>query len=1202
MTEQTQTGESVEQLLGEVVGEFFDRVNRGERPDIEEYAQLYPEIADKLRQGLSALLLLGQTSTHASGHEPPLTGVLGDFRLLHEIGRGGMGVVYEAEQISMGRRVALKILPFAAMVQQKGLERFRNEVRAAATLTHNHIVSIYSVGEERGVHYYAMQLIRGPSLAEVIAELINVQQGKTRAPPSVSQILLGNSPQQSNAASEPTEASGIDSIASRETRQPRVAASTARSTGHGPALWRVAARLGREAAEALQHAHELGVIHRDIKPGNLLLDGEGRLYITDFGLARIEADVGMTMSGDLIGTLRYMAPEQALAKRVVVDHRADIYSLGTTLYELLTLEPPFGETDRKELLKQIAFQEPRPLRKLNRQIPADLEVIVLKAMEKDPGERYQTAADMAADLAAFLEDRPIKARASSFVERGFKWCRKRPWLVAATVASLALATIGLAVSNFLIAQQREAAKTAEKNETRQRIEAERQTKLADQELQRARKAVDDYFIKVSQSELLEVPSLQPLRKDLLELARNYYEQFVRDHEHNEALRSDLAATYLRLGQIYAHLSLIREADEALAKAAVAWQDLAAKSPSSAECRVALAQVQLELGKVKGQAGHSSAALEALERAVDLSNQLVEEDTDLSQRRRLQARALLALGSQQMSMGKPTTALVSLNQSQTVWQQLLAVEGNVLELQGGLASVRTKIQAAHNDLAVRGAPQNRTPEQLAADLAAQAELERMVAALETDEGPPKGVVQQEQLARFCACLGMLLDNREVSSAYYAKAIAMYRTLVNENPSVPDFKYELSRAIFNSTTNYVDPSIPVEHWKRDEAIGFVRDAVVLLEELVQAQPESAKYRGFLGKAYGRLATYLDWIPVKDSTPGEPREIRRHYSPTGEWGVKSPLHSERDGEIDAARSKAVEHLARAVALDPQSDDDRKLLGLNYAELARRQSPAEKEKLLLKAAQVHQELAASNPDAPNYQLHSNYQLHEFYWETARRLESEGNFSEAIRWWQKSRDLCHSASKEIRKHADTRLQLSQTLSGLAATQILAGELEDAVASYSERAEVLQSLVDVTPFAGRDLCHAFYWRGKMQSELGRQEEAMASWQKAVEHFEATPPEAREDALWLWGGQALYELGRYQEARKAMKASLAMKAAKEPSLSWEWWYLAMIHEQLGETEAAQVIYQQLTELYQKETAPNPWVARVKKETDALFGSGTGRDKE
>ena len=194
----------------------------------------------------------------------------------------------------------------------------------------------------------------------------------------------------------------------RATRQslpsPRIPAFDSRE------YFRTIARLGIQAAEALDHAHQNGILHRDIKPANLLVDDAGKLWITDFGLARIEADAGMTMTGDLLGTLRYMSPEQALAKRVVVDHRSDIYSLGVTLYELLTLQPAFAGDDRQELLRQIAFEEPQPPRQINAHIPQDLETIVLKAIEKNPADRYATAQELADDLQRFIANKPIKAR------------------------------------------------------------------------------------------------------------------------------------------------------------------------------------------------------------------------------------------------------------------------------------------------------------------------------------------------------------------------------------------------------------------------------------------------------------------------------------------------------------------------------------------------------------------------------------------------------------------------------------------------------------------------------------------------------------------------------------------------------------------------------------------------------------------------
>src|SRR5262249_18434812 len=181
------------------------------------------------------------------------------------------------------------------------------------------------------------------------------------------------------------------------------------------------AELGVQAAEALDHAHQAGIVHRDVKPANLMLDERGNLWVTDFGLAHMQhGEASLTVTGDLVGTLRYMSPEQALAKRVVIDHRTDVYSLGATLYELLTLRPAFDGKDRQELLRQIAFEEsPRP-RRLDRGIPAELETIVLKAMEKNPADRYATAQDLADDLSGFLEEKRIRARRPSLLQRARK--------------------------------------------------------------------------------------------------------------------------------------------------------------------------------------------------------------------------------------------------------------------------------------------------------------------------------------------------------------------------------------------------------------------------------------------------------------------------------------------------------------------------------------------------------------------------------------------------------------------------------------------------------------------------------------------------------------------------------------------------------------------------------------------------------------
>jgi WD40 repeat protein/serine/threonine protein kinase len=434
------TGSSARVL--HVLEKYLASLERGVPTRPEEVLAQYPDLADPLRECLASLEFLHRAALNLHSSEPvsnanperevPELGQLGDFRLAREIGRGGMGVVYEAEQISLSRRVALKILPFAATLDSKQLQRFKNEAQAAAHLHHPNIVPVFGVGCERGVHYYAMQYIEGLTLAAVISEL-----------------------RQEDKGSKHPETAGT--IADRAPANQKRPSGLLSSILHPRSLFfRTAANLVLQAAEALEHAHELGVVHRDIKPANLLVDERGNLWITDFGLAHCQSQPGLTMTGDLVGTLRYMSPEQALAKRVPVDARTDVYSLGVTLYELLTLEPAYNGRDREELLRQIAFEEPRPLRRLNKAVPVELETIVLKAMGKNPNERFPSAQVLADDLRRYLEDKPIQAKRPSLWQRAVKWARRHKTVVRAAVVVLLLAVVGLAVSTALIWQANDA--------------------------------------------------------------------------------------------------------------------------------------------------------------------------------------------------------------------------------------------------------------------------------------------------------------------------------------------------------------------------------------------------------------------------------------------------------------------------------------------------------------------------------------------------------------------------------------------------------------------------------------------------------------------------------------------------------------------------------------------------------------------------
>jgi serine/threonine protein kinase/Tfp pilus assembly protein PilF len=439
--------------------EYLDAIKSGQIPSRDAFQARHADIAPALAECLDGLEFIQAAGTRMqtaaaelapASPEPGLP--LGDFRILRETGRGGMGVVYEAVQLSLGRRVALKVLPFASTLDDRQLQRFKNEAQAAAGLHHTNIVPVYATGCERGVHFYAMQFIEGQPLADVIEELRRVAELRPRSRPQASEsgAEVGD---ETIAYQRPPASRGLDPT------PPNAVLSTERSA-HSPAYFRTVAQLGVQAAEALEHAHQLGVIHRDIKPANLLIDGRSHLWITDFGLAYCQGQLGLTMSGDLVGTLRYMSPEQALVQRAAVDHRTDVYSLGVTLYELLTLEPPFGGRDRQELLRQIAFEEPRSPASQNKAVPAELETIVLKAIEKSPADRYATAQELADDLERWLKDEPIRAKRPSLVQRARRWARRHQPMVWSAAAFLLLASLMLASCIGWVVNDRKAREAA----------------------------------------------------------------------------------------------------------------------------------------------------------------------------------------------------------------------------------------------------------------------------------------------------------------------------------------------------------------------------------------------------------------------------------------------------------------------------------------------------------------------------------------------------------------------------------------------------------------------------------------------------------------------------------------------------------------------------------------------------------------------
>jgi WD40 repeat protein/serine/threonine protein kinase/Flp pilus assembly protein TadD len=472
----------------EVLAEdFIARKRRGEKPTLSEYTEKYPELAADIRDLFPALLMmedLGESSLAATGPHLPKTPALrqlGEYRILREVGRGGMGVVYEAEQQSLGRRVALKVLPPHALNDPQHVQRFEREARAAARLHHTNIVPVFGLGHQDGTHFYVMQFIQGLGLDGVMKELRDLRAAKTRQPTSVaaphSGHLVGAACAQghtSNGRLRQVAHSlmtgsfhlsevpfGADDAApstvtggASESVVPRLPDGSDLSSvsGADTRYCRSVARIGVQVAEALEYAHNQGVFHRDIKPSNLLMDMKGTVWVTDFGLAKAGDGEDLTQTGDIVGTVRYMAPERFQGRS---DGRSDVYSLGLTLYELLALRPAFDQRDRAKLVEQVLHEEPPRLRKLNRAVPRDLETVVQKAMAREPEGRYARAADLAADLKRFLDDRPIQARRINGLERTWRWCRRKPALAFAVgLAAAALLAVTVVSSLFAYFQRR----------------------------------------------------------------------------------------------------------------------------------------------------------------------------------------------------------------------------------------------------------------------------------------------------------------------------------------------------------------------------------------------------------------------------------------------------------------------------------------------------------------------------------------------------------------------------------------------------------------------------------------------------------------------------------------------------------------------------------------------------------------------------
>ncbi len=529
-------------------------------------------------------LSMNTMSNAAPIEETTYIGEIGEYHLIEQLGRGGMGVVYKAYQKKLRRTVALKVIGSGSLCSPEDIARFHIEAEAAARLNHPGIVPVYDVGEHEGTHYYSMECVEGESLAKYIG-------------------------------------------------------------AHNPRLDpRRATQLIEKVCRAVQFAHDRAVIHRDLKPANIMLDKEGQPRLTDFGLAKVlQEEEGLTMTGQVMGTPNYMAPEQAKGQVERISNRTDVYSLGATLYALLSGAPPFVGKNLMETLRKVESATPEPLSFHGSPVPLDLWTICEKSLAKRPEDRYESAGAMADDLERYLSGFPISARAVGPWMRTYRWCQRNP-LVAALIGAVAGTMLVATIVSISFAIQTKAA-----------------LGRAEHNLGLLERALEEAFVSVSENDLSDEPGTQQVRRKLLTIAERYYEEL--NNTEQISPQNVANAAYL-LGRVQSSLGLAQGAEESFRRAISVQAVLAEQPGSSADARMALADTYNELAKLGEKAWNvrldeaneiAQAGLhswrEHSQECLEYRTQALAESPGSLDLRRLQANAKMNLGLSHVEHGR-----------------------------------------------------------------------------------------------------------------------------------------------------------------------------------------------------------------------------------------------------------------------------------------------------------------------------------------------------------------------------------------------------------------------------------------------------------------------------------------------------------------------------------------------------------------------
>jgi serine/threonine-protein kinase len=778
--------EPVDSELESVLADYLAADAAGLAPDREELLRRHPALAEELkgfflghdqmrrvtapvRQVLVATRATASRAAVAPALSPGRT--VGAYELLEELGRGGMGVVFKARHAGLGRLVAIKMILAGELASPAEVRRLRAEAEAVAALDHPNIVPLYEVGEEDGQPYFAMKLIAGTTLTARVPEF--------RKDPAA------------------------------------------------------AARLLATLARAVHHAHERGILHRDLKPANVLLDAEGRPYLTDFGLARRLGGSGSTRTAVAAGTPSYIAPEQASGPPHAVTTAADVYGLGAILYELLTGRPPFRGPTSLDVLRQLLHEEPQRPRASSPAVPRDLETVCLKCLEKDPLRRYSSALALAGDLEAFARGEPIQARPIGGLERFGRWCRRQPVVAGLTLALAASLLAGLGAS---LALWRQAERNYRLSEQRlEEVELERSRKEGS--FRQAHRAVSDFNALLGEN-LQGLPGTQPLRKKTLDLTRRYLEEFLKRHGETAALRADLADARLQLAHVLHALGANRPALEEARKAKLLFADLLHEDGRNAALRRKLGEAQGLTAVLHAELGESALALEGYRQAVASYEEAGRVDTDAPATRSALALVTNNLGSLHRNAGR-------LNDARLEWEKSFGLYSRLVREQPGSVRFRMGLARVLHNLAVLHFDEGRTSQALEASKQSCEIQKRLLKEFPQSLDFRHGLaVELHHLAMTLGAAG----DRAAARKADREALDLREKLARENPDVTDYQVALAASCMSYGVR------ESESGRKGEAMRWFRRAEAILKGQVRRDPTRVQAQLDLSRSEFRIGVQL------------------------------------------------------------------------------------------------------------------------------------------------------------------------------------------------------------------------------------------------------------------------------------------------------------------------------------------------------------